>query len=387
MKKIWIAGCVAGAAAMIAVPAALGQNSSSQGGLAAAQGHATGQVNQHEGTVYGHAQNPLGQPIANANVFATTNGSPQGGGAMAHFVTDANGDYRGAVTYGTYIMVLQDPANNAKEIDDVQGVKVPEGGEVQANFDGTREAYMKKLTPEQKKIIEETKAKNAQVMAANSQIKNLNATLLSIRDARKAGNCEQAMTLSTQITQAKPEASVGWFELGASQLCAKKYPDAQANLKKALDINAATAKPDPQVTRAANALLGDAYLAQGKNDDAAAAYDAGGKAAETPQAAGLIYVNAAAGFFNKNATAQMLDMAEKAIAADPTIALAYYLKAQALVTKATTDASGKIVVPPGTVEAYNKYLDLEPNGEHAEEVAQVLQGIGAKVSTSYHAKH
>jgi len=55
--------------------------------------------------------------------------------------------------------------------------------------------------------------------------------------------------------------------------------------------------------------------------------------------------------------------ADKAIAADSQRADAYYIKAQALIPKATVDSkTQKIVAPPGTVEAYEAYLALAPTG-------------------------
>ena len=66
--------------------------------------------------------------------------------------------------------------------------------------------------------------------------------------------------------------------------------------------------------------------------------------------------------------------------------MAYYLKGQALIQKAGQDAAGKVTVPPGCAEAYQKYLTLAPDGPYADEVSAILQGIGATVPNGYHAK-
>jgi hypothetical protein len=42
-----------------------------------------------------------------------------------------------------------------------------------------------------------------------------------------------------------------------------------------------------------------------------------------------------------------------------------------------------MVAPPGTAEAFQKYLELAPTGPHAEEAKAMLQGLGATVETSY----
>ena len=54
--------------------------------------------------------------------------------------------------------------------------------------------------------------------------------------ARKAGNFDQAIALDTQATQAKPDVGLTWYELGDSELAAKKYPDAATNYQKALTL-------------------------------------------------------------------------------------------------------------------------------------------------------
>ena len=379
-------GILVMAAALTLGPVALmGQSDSSQGGLAAQQGATiTNKSAGRNATVHGKANNSLGQPIVDANVFATRDATPLT--AVATFVTDANGDYKGVVPEGKYVFVLQEknPKDPKKEIDDSGEITVAEKQDLTINFDGTREEFLKKLSPEARKALEETKAKNAAITAENAKIKNLNAILIQERDARKSGNLDQATQLATQITVGKPEEPVGWYELGKDQALAKKYDDAIPNLKKALELNAASKKPDVSIQGAANAGLGDAYASTKKIDLAVASYDAAGKA--DPQGAAMYYTNETivltqAGEADKAAVA-----ADKAIAADPTKPLPYYLKGQALVQKATTDASNKVVVPPGCVEAYQKYLELDPGGPHAEEVQQLLEGIGVKVNSSYKAK-
>ena len=70
----------------------------------------------------------------------------------------------------------------------------------------------------------------------------------------------------------------------------------------------------------------------------------------------------------------------------PKRADAYFIKAASLVPKATVDPkTNKIVAPPGCIEAYQQYLELDPNGAHAVEVKDVLTGFGQTVKSSYKA--
>ena len=81
----------------------------------------------------------------------------------------------------------------------------------------------------------------------------------------------------------------------------------------------------------------------------------------------------------RTAAAQAFD---KAIAADPARADAYYWKGTNLIGAATLQGD-KMVAPPGTAEAFQKYLELAPTGPHAEEAKAMLQGLGSTVETSY----
>ena len=48
-------------------------------------------------------------------------------------------------------------------------------------------------------------------------------------------------------TAAKPDASVLWAQLAQAQVGLKKYDDAEATYKKALDLEAASKKPNPRL--------------------------------------------------------------------------------------------------------------------------------------------
>ena len=74
---------------------------------------------------------------------------------------------------------------------------------------------------------------------------------------------------------------------------------------------------------------------------------------------------------------------EKAIAADPNKAESYYQKGVNLINKATTDKTGKVIPAPGTAEALNKYLELQPTGQFADGAKGMLQYIGSSIETSY----
>ena len=332
------------------------------------------------GTIHGHVQDPLQNAMTGAKVEVTTDGK----NAKYTFTTDANGDYTGTgIAPGSYILVLE---AQGKTVDEKQNVQVAAGQNEAEDFDLSRAEYIAKMTPEQRKQMEEVKKQNAAAMKDNSVIKSLNADLAKARADIKAKNYAEADTIMSKDTAAKPDAAILWLELGIAQDGEKKYPDAETSLKKAISLESAASKPDQGTIGAANNSLGEALAGENKIPDAVSAYDAAVKA--DPSHSGMYYTNETIILSrtgqNGDATAAAAD---KAIAADPTNPIPYYLKGQALIAKATVDPkTQKIVAPPGCEEAYQKYLELAPDGPFAPDAKNILASMGAKVQTSYHAK-
>ncbi len=142
-------------------------------------------------------------------------------------------------------------------------------------------------------------------------------------------------------------------------------------------------KPNPELDAAAYNNLGQAEANAGKTADATAAFEAAVKA--QPAQASMYYFNEAAVFFNHGDTASALTAADKAIAADPTQADAYFIRGQSMIVNATVDKSGKIVAPAGTAEAYQKYIELAPNGPHVQDATDILTSLGQTIHSSYKA--
>jgi Tfp pilus assembly protein PilF len=334
---------------------------------------------QEQGSIHGHIQDPVGAPIANATVKVSTDGKD----AKYTFTGDANGDYKGSgIAPGTYFLNLY---QGDKPVDQLTSVKITAGTDEAENFDLGRPEYLAKMTPEERKQLEAVKAKNAETLKTNSVIKNLNGDLATARADNKAKNFADAEQLMTKDTGMKPDASVLWLELGVSQAGQKKWPDATTSYQKVITLETANPKPNPELIAAANNGLGEALASQSKVPDAQAAYDAAAKA--NPAQAGMYYTNETIVLSRAGQPDATAAAADKAIAADPNKAIAYYLKGQALINKATVDPkTQKIVAPPGCADAYQKYLELDPNGQFAADAKNILGEMGEQVRTSYKAK-
>ena len=70
------------------------------------------------------------------------------------------------------------------------------------------------------------------------------------------------------------------------------------------------------------------------------------------------------------------------IAADPNKADAYYRKGVNMIGKATLQGD-KMVAPPGTAEAFQKYLELAAHRPVRRRAKQMLASIGASVETGF----
>ena len=340
------------------------------------------------GKIHGAVTDPTGAPVKSGTVSLYPGGmSSPTQEAKYNLPVDESGNYHGDnIAPDTYTVIFRAP-NTPKDkvVDQFDGVKITAGSDTEQNFDMSRPAYLAKLPEEERKQIEETKEKNASIMKENAQIKNLNADLKTAREDDKQENFAAAAALMQRDSALKPDAGVLWVELGIAQKGLKQWADSETSLKKGLALDKASKKPDAALDGAAENTLGEVLANEGKYPDAQAAYDDAVK--DDPSAGAMYYTNEAImmdRFGQINAT---VAAADKAIAANPNAPIPYYLKGKALINKATVDPkTQKIIAPPGCAEAYQKYLDLAPNGPFANDARQVIQELGTAQSTSYNAK-
>jgi tetratricopeptide (TPR) repeat protein len=363
------------------------------------------------GKIHGQVLNPTGQPQGNGTVTVSTDGQA----SKLDIPVGPDGSFSGEIAPGTYFLIYRQPDTpKGQMVDEIRGVKVAAGEDTAANIDMSRPEFLEKMSPEQRKQLEEIKKSNAEALKANNVINHLNADLKAVgadkHDIDVAGQTAQQQlgataskadiegkaneiktakytdieSMMTRDTEAKADEAILWTNLAFAQFGLKKNDEAIANYKKALDLETASKKPRGEVIGAANAGLGEIYARTGKADDANKAYDAA--AAADPQRAPVYLKNEAIIFFQQgNADAQSA-AADKAIAASPSDALLYYIKGQALVQKATVDPkTNRIVLPDDCTAAYQKYLELAPQGQFAGEVAGILQQAGQKVGSSFKA--
>jgi tetratricopeptide (TPR) repeat protein len=127
--------------------------------------------------------------------------------------------------------------------------------------------------------------------------------------------------------------------------------------------------------------LGNALAEMGKSAEALQEFQ---KAAElNPAKAARYYFNLGAVTYNLGKMDEAASAFRKAIEIDATYADAYFWLGQALMGKATMAPDGKVVAVPGTAEALQTYLKLQPNGPNAVTAQALLQTIQAQIQTQY----
>ncbi len=312
---------------------------------------------QMDGSVKGVAKDADGKPIAGATVVFYNADT----GRKYEIKTNAKGEYSSIGIYiGTYKATL---LQNGNPIDEQNNIPIGAGQEQVVNWDEGRGRTA--MTEEQRKKVEATQKEN-------EKIKGLNATLKQAKELEGAGNYDQAITILQQATQVDPNQDLVWGYLGDAQRGAKKYTDAIDSYTKALAI-----KP---TSGSYHNGLADAYAKSGQTDKAVQEYTTA--AQDDPTNAGAYYYNEGAVFTNTGKVDEAVAAFDKAIQIDPNRADAYYWKGVDLIGKATMK-DNKMVAPPGTQEAFSKYLELQPTGKYADAAKQMLSSIGATVDTSY----
>jgi len=247
-------------------------------------------------------------------------------------------------------------------------------------------------TQQQQSMTEEQKKELEKANKENATIKDLNNMLAQANAAVEAGTPDAAIPIMEKATQVDPTRALLWAQLGkVNTAAAKKDTDATSRTarftaaaeayKKAVDLtNAAT---DPKAKAPLGGYYnnyGEALGRLGKAADSAAAYNAA--AAADPANAAMYFRNLGITMENGGKVDEAVAAYDKSIAADPAAADSYFRKGITLLSKATMKGE-KMIPAPGTEEAFNKYLELAPEGANAETAKQMLATIGAPVKTSY----
>ncbi len=345
---------------------------------------------QTTGTVKGVCKDIEGKPIVQGEVDWTGTES----GHVYKLKTNNKGEYFSlGIVPGKYNVKL---SKDGKELWHVNNVSVGVDEEVldlDLKKEQTAAIQGQGMSPEQAAKAKEALAKQE---SERKTVGTLNEKLAAAKAATDAGDFETAITTLNEANQIDSTRDLIWFKLGdAYRMSApkqtdpaekqKRYELAATNYQKAIDLRgaseAAQKDPDNNVKMAAYYNnLAEAYSKSNKVDDSVTNYN---KAAQLdPTHAGTYLFNEGAVLTNAGKVDDAIAAFDKVIAADPTKADAYYWKGVNLIGKATLQGD-KMVAPPGTAEAFQKYLELQPDGKLAQPAKDMLASIGATIETGF----
>lgn len=336
---------------------------------------------QLDGTLSGNVLDVAGKPWAEMTIDAVSDQ-----GAKLTTKTDKDGNYAfHNLRAGVYNVTVElPPPNKPYEFAQVKVSSGAETAKVNVNFkdimskQGSAAVEQQKKQEEEKQKFQGMKQHFEAGAAALTQASQAKADMAKApadqRDALKTQVTDLSAKAVTELEAAKaaaPEKDANmhliWARLGDAYELAGRSDDAANAYKQAVAL-----KPSPAYYNNLGGILGRA----GKIDDAMAAYQ---KSAELdPANAAQAYRNAGITMYNAGKMKEAVEPLKKATELDPKNAQAWYLMGAALVGAMEYKKVGdkmEVVVQPGTVEAYQKAVELDPKGPYGEQAKQGLDAL------------
>jgi tetratricopeptide (TPR) repeat protein len=324
-------------------------------------------------------------------------------GAKLDAKTDAEGKFRILnLRPGVYVVtIITFPPPNEKQAAVPMGqLRVTSGEETKADMNfkdvvakqgAAAQEQVKKQEEEKQKfegmkahftagtalLEQERKAKDDLTKATPDQRDALKQNLKDLSDKATA----EFQAAQKAASEKDPNQHLLWAKLGEAYDVAGRNEEAAQAYQQAVN-----AKPDdPGYYN----NLGNVLARAGKIDEARAAYT---KSAELdPTKAATAWRNFGISLYNANRLGDAVEPLQKSAELDPKNPQTWYLLGASLVYKMTVKKVGDKDVPvfaPGTIEAYQKAVELDPNGIYGQQAKQGLEqlqlmapGIDIKVNT------
>lgn len=352
---------------------------------------------QNNGSIVGTILDINGKPWYNLTVQTV---SEQG--AKQEAKTDQEGKYAFRnLRAGIYTVTITafPPPNEKQAAVEVGKLRVTSGEEARADMDfkeilakqgAAAQEQVKKQAEEKQKfegmkahftagtalLEQERKAKDDLSKASPDQRDQLKQNLKDLSD-KAAAEFQEAQK---SAGEKDPNLALIWGNLGQAYDLAGRNDEAAQAYQQATRV-----KPDdPGYYN----NLGNVLARTGKIDEARAAYS---KSAELdPTKAAMAWRNFGISLYNANRLGDAVEPLQKSAQLDPNNAQTWYLLGASLVYKMTVKKVGDKDVPefaPGTIEAYQKAIELDPNGTYGqqaklglEQLQQMAPGVDIKVN-------
>jgi tetratricopeptide (TPR) repeat protein len=333
------------------------------------------------GTIAGQILDVTGKPWADIGVEAVSDQ-----GVKVETKTDKDGNFvLRNVRTGIYTVTVVLPAPNqpyvAAKLQVQSGAEAPK---VNVNFkdivskQGAEAVEQQKKQEEEKQKFQGMKQHFDAGAALLAQVGQAKADLAKApadqRDPLKQQVTDLSNKAVTELEAAKgaapekdPNLNLILARLGDAYDAAGRSEDAANAYRQAIAL-----KPSAAYYNNLGGILGRA----GKTEEAMAAYQ---KSAELdPTNAAQAYRNGGITLYNAGKMKEAVEPLKKATELDPKNAQAWYLLGASLVGAMDYKKVGdkmEVVVQPGTVEAYQKAVELDPNGTYGQQAKQGLEAL------------
>jgi tetratricopeptide (TPR) repeat protein len=347
-----------------------------------------------QGSMEGNVKGADGKPLAGAVVKIDRTD------IKAHYQvkSDKKGHYfHAGLPYGTYTVSIEvdgkdqlvqqgvplrggDPINVPIDLSQAAAA----GADAQAKAQAAQAAADagRRESPAEKAAREKAEKEREEALKKN---KELNDSFNAGIAAAQAKQYDQAVASFEKASELGPTQHVVWAQLAEAEINlagTKSGADADAATQQGLAAygKAIELKPDDAGYHNNFALA----LARAKKFPEAQA-ELTKAATLDPPNAGRYYYNLGALLVNAGQNEPAGEAFKSAIDKDPTYADAQYQYGVYLLSKATVGADGKVTPVAGTADAFQKYLQLKPDGPFADSAKSMLASLGATVDTSFKA--
>ena len=353
--------------------------------LLLASGVSYGQQGRLAGKVIGED----GQPVQGAIIRVKRQAMP--GGAKTK--TNKRGEYLFAfLVMGVYNVTLE---INGKEVGRVNNINPALAGESETlDFDlakvksYTAAAQSGNLTSDQLKNMTsaQRKAYQASLKTRRQQLsknKALNDAFNAAMEAAQMKNYPLAITEFKKAAVADATQVAVWAQYAKTQAAfaeTKRGDEAKQLRTGSIDSYRKALAIDPSHAAFRNnlalELIKNGEIDEGKVElEKAATLD--------PANGGKYYFNLGAVMVNRGNAIAAADAFRKATEISPNYSRAYYQLGIALMSSAAIDDNGVPTPVPGTIEAFQKYVEIEPQGTYAPSAKAMIQTLSMAVDLSY----
>ncbi len=237
-----------------------------------------------------------------------------------------------------------------------------------------------KATP--REPTQEEKEAQQQIDASKAKHETMKGRFEKGRAELEAKQYEQAIEDFKAAAEMDPKQFVIYASMGEAYKGLRKFEEGIQSYKQALTTLAA-GKPNLTIEAGYHMNMALIYALSGDMENATAETK---KSAELNPATGSkAYFNLGATLVNAGKTDGAIAAFQKAIEMDPNNADAQYQLGISLTSKAQITPDGKTIPAPGTLEAFQKYLQLQPNGPYAATAKTMIEMMGATIETNFSA--